>query len=200
VATITATPDADPPREAPNVVSGRPARSRLLAIAAVAALALSAAAVAIAAAPMLRSAPGTIAINSTAPTAPEATGPAPVVAAPLTTGSPAVRPSATPSPASASPSDATSTSPSPADPIVALRQAIGQQVTAGGLKADAAADLNHNVDDLAHTITTGNTGAVTTKITALRAKLTALNKGGKLSADGYRVLNSALDQVAASQG
>ena len=91
-------------------------------------------------------------------------------------------------------------SPSPTDPIVALRQAIAQQVTAGGLKADAAADLNHNVDDLAKAIATGNTDAAQTKITELRGKLTALNKGGKLSADGYRVLSSALDQVAASQG
>jgi eukaryotic-like serine/threonine-protein kinase len=200
VAALTTPPDADPPREAPDAVPGRPARSRLPAIAATAALALSAVAVAIAAAPMLRSATGDAAIHSTASTAPAATSPAPVVAVPLTTGSPAARPSARPSSASAAPSDPTSTSPSPTDPIVALRQAIAQQVTAGGLKADAAADLNHNVDDLAHTIATGNTGAVATKITALRGKLTALNKGGKLSADGYRVLSSAVDQVAASQG
>jgi hypothetical protein len=56
------------------------------------------------------------------------------------------------------------------------------------------------VDDLAHTIASGNTGDIANKITALRAKLTELNKGGKLTADGYRVLNAALDQVAASQG
>ena len=54
------------------------------------------------------------------------------------------------------------------------------------------------VDDLAHTITTGNTGAVKTKITALRTKLTELTKGGKLSAGGYQVISTAVDQVAAA--
>jgi len=82
--------------------------------------------------------------------------------------------------------------------VVALRQDIADQVKTGDLKPDAATDLNHMVDDLAHTIATGNTGAVKTKITAFRTKLTALNKGGKLSADGYRVLNSAVDQIAAA--
>jgi hypothetical protein len=198
VTTIGATPDTYPPRETPSAVRGRPTRGRLLSIAAVAAVALSAVSVAIAVVPMLRSATGDTATHWTRSTV--SANPAPVVAAPLTTGSPAARPSARPSPANAASSNATSVSPSPADPIVALRQAIAQQVTAGGLKADAAADLNHAVDDLAKTIATGNTGAVQTKITALRGKLTALNKGGKLTADGYRVLNSAVDQVAASQG
>jgi serine/threonine-protein kinase len=91
------------------------------------------------------------------------------------------------------------TSPPPTDPIVALRQTISQQVATGGLKADAAPDLNHMVDDLAHTIATGNAGDVTNKIKALRAKLTTLNNEGKLSADGYQALNGAVDQVAASQ-
>jgi eukaryotic-like serine/threonine-protein kinase len=200
VATITATPDAYPPGDAPSAVSSRPTRGRLLTIAAVAAVALSAVSVAIAVGPMLRPATADTATHWTGSTASAATSPAPAVAAPLTTGSPAAGPSVRPSPANAAASSATSMSPSPTDPIVALRQAIAQQVTAGGLKADAAADLNHNVDDLAKTIATGNAGAVQTKITALRGKLTALNKGGKLSADGYRVLNSALDQVAASQG
>lgn len=200
VATITATPDLGLAREAPAAAPGRPTRGRLLAIAAAAAVALSAVSVTIAAASILRPATGDSATHWSASTAAVATSPVPVLAAPLTTGSPAARPSAVPSPVSAAPSGATSASPSPTDPIVALRQAIAQQVTAGGLKADAAADLNHSVDDLAKTIATGNTGAVATKITALRSKLTALNKEGKLSADGYRILNSAVDQVAASQG
>jgi serine/threonine-protein kinase len=193
VATITATP-----HEAPTVASGRPVRGRLVAMAAVAAVALSAISLAIAVAPMFRTASGGTATHWTGPTASAATSPAPVVAAPLTTGSPVARPSARPSPASAAPS--VTTSPSPTDPIVALRQAIAQQVTIGGLRADAATDVNHNVDDLAHTIATGTTSDVANKIAALRAKLTDLNKGGKLTADGYRVLNTALDQVAASQG
>jgi hypothetical protein len=81
-----------------------------------------------------------------------------------------------------------------------LRQAIDLQVTSGALKADAANDLNHMVDDLAKTIATGNTGEVANKIKALRAKLTTLNKEGKLNAAGYRVLNTAVDLVAADQG
>jgi hypothetical protein len=55
------------------------------------------------------------------------------------------------------------------------------------------------VNDLAKTIATGNTGEVANKIKALRAKLTTLNREGKLSDDGYRVLNTAVDQVAADQ-
>jgi len=35
----------------------------------------------------------------------------------------------------------------------------------------------------------------TTKIKALRAKLTTLNKKGKLGADGYRVLNGVVDHI-----
>jgi eukaryotic-like serine/threonine-protein kinase len=85
------------------------------------------------------------------------------------------------------------------DPITALRQAIAEQVTAGSLNVAAATDLNHMVDDLAHTIATGNTTDVTNKIKALRAKLTTLNKERKLSDPGYRVLNTAVDQVAADQ-
>jgi eukaryotic-like serine/threonine-protein kinase len=76
------------------------------------------------------------------------------------------------------------TAPPPADPIVALGQAIGQQASKGGLKADAAADLNHMVDDVAKAIATPNPDDETTKIKALRAKLTTLNKEGKLGADG----------------
>jgi eukaryotic-like serine/threonine-protein kinase len=92
------------------------------------------------------------------------------------------------------------TTPPPTDPIVALRQAIEQQVSAGGLTVDAANDLNHMVDDLAKTIATGNTGDVASKLKALRDKLTALNKEGKLSDEGYRLLNSAVDRVAAAAG
>jgi serine/threonine-protein kinase len=85
------------------------------------------------------------------------------------------------------------------DPITALRQTISQQVTTGNLKADAATELNHMVDDLVKTIATGNTADVMNKIKALRAKLTTLNKGGQLSDTGYRALSTAVDQVAADQ-
>jgi serine/threonine-protein kinase len=114
-----------------------------------------------------------------------------------TASSRAARPTITPR--TDPPGGSTSPSTPPTDPILALRQTIAQQVTAGGLKADAATDLNHMVDDLAHTIATGNAGDVSNKIKALQAKLTALNKEGKLSADGYQALNGAVDQVAASR-
>ena len=89
--------------------------------------------------------------------------------------------------------------PQTTDPITALRQTIASQVTSGGLTADAAPGLNHMVDDLANSIATGNTGDVTNKIKALRAKLTTLSKEGKLSDLGYRTLNAAVDRVAAAQ-
>ena len=199
-AAVNATPDTDPPGGAPNTVSRRPTTTRLLAVAAVAAVALSAVSVAIAVGSMLRPAAGGTATHWTGSTASAATSPAPgVVASPVAAGSSPATP-ARPPRASAAPTGTASASPPPTDPIVGLRQAIGQQVAAGGLKADAGNDLNHMVDDLAKTIATGNTGGVTSKITALRSKLTTLNKEGKLSADGYRILNGAVDQVAAGQG
>jgi serine/threonine-protein kinase len=85
------------------------------------------------------------------------------------------------------------------DPVTALRQAISAQVTAGNLDAGAAPGLNHMVDDLANAIDTGNTGDVTNKIKALRAKLANLYKGHQLNDVGYRALNAAVDQVAADQ-
>jgi serine/threonine-protein kinase len=90
--------------------------------------------------------------------------------------------------------------PSPTDPITVLRQTIQLQVTTGSLKADAANDLNHMVDDLGKSIATANTDDETHKLKALRDKLTALKNEGKLSADGYRVLSDATDQVAATLG
>jgi hypothetical protein len=133
----------------------------------------------------------------TGSTASAATTPAPgFVAPPLKIRSSPTTRSAQPRRSSAAPTSTASPSPRPTDPIVALRQAIGQQVTVGNLQAPAGNDLNHMVDDLAHTIATGKTGAVTTKLTALRSKLTTLNKEGKLSTDGYRVLSSAVDRVA----
>lgn len=85
-----------------------------------------------------------------------------------------------------------------ADPVVALRLAIGQQVNAGHLNPDTARDLNHMVDDLAKAIANDNPDDEAKKVKAMRDKLTSLYKDGKLSADGYRALNGQLDQVAAA--
>ena len=156
--------------------------------------------------PMLRTEAGRVAGPGIGSSALAATSPAGATVAPPTlarsvgTSPSATSPSAAPASATRTRPAHTATSTRPplrTDPITALRQAIGQQVTAGSLNADVANDLNHMVDDLAHTIATGNTGDVTNKIKALRAKLTTLNKERKLSDDGYRVLNSAVDQIAA---
>jgi hypothetical protein len=56
------------------------------------------------------------------------------------------------------------------------------------------------VDDLAKSIATGNTADASKKLKALRDKLTGLSKDGKLSAEGYRLLNLAVDRVAADLG
>ncbi len=150
---------------------------------------------------MLRTETGSVARLSTAPSASSAANPAPTaVASPTHARSIGTAPSPKPPHTRAAHPATTTKPPPPTDPITTLRQAITRQVTAGSLKADTANDLNHMVDDLAKTIATGNTGEVTNKIKALRAKLTTLNKEGKLSADGYAVLNTAVDLVAADQG
>lgn len=216
-----ATVSSEEPPAGPNTGSQTPTtKSRRRTIAAVAAATIAVAA-ATTLLPMLRTETGRVAGLWTEPSTPAATSPAAAAVAPPTparslgtspsgTSPSGMSPSATPqsaTPPSAAPRTrathtATPTSPPPprTDPITALRQTIGQQVTAGSLKADAANDLNHMVDDLAHTVATGNTGDVTNKIKALRAKLTTLNKEGKLSDDGYRALNTAVDQIAADQG
>jgi serine/threonine-protein kinase len=195
------------PGPSPNTGSRTPTpkrRRRTIAALAAAAIAVAGAATIV---PMLRTESGRAAGSGIGPGTSAATSPAAAAVAPpglarsLGTSPSAVPPSSTRGRAAQT---ATPTRPPPStapvtDPITALRQAISQQVTAGSLKADAATDLNHMVDDLAKTIATGNTGEVTNKIKALRAKLTTLNKGHQLSDTGYRALNTAVDQVAADQ-
>jgi serine/threonine-protein kinase len=192
------------PPAGPNTGSGTPTtkrRRRTIAAVAAAAIAVAGATTLL---PMLRTESGRVAGLGIGPGAlAAASSAAAAVAPPTPARSLGTSPSATPPSAARTRAthSATPTRPPPrTDPITALRQAIGQQVTAGSLKADAANDLNHMVNDLAKTIATGNTGDVTNKIKALRAKLTTLNKEGKLSNDGYRALNTAVDQIAADQG
>ena len=171
----------------------------------IAAIAVAIAAVVVAGAtmvlPMLRTELDPIAVFSTGTGTSPATNPVPApVASPKQAHSHGTAPSPTAAHTSAAHAGTTTAPPPQTDPISGLRQAIDLQVTSGALKADAANDLNHMVDDLAKTIATGNTGEVANKIKALRAKLTTLNKEGKLNAAGYRVLNTAVDLVAADQG
>ncbi|GAA4243843.1 serine/threonine-protein kinase [Dactylosporangium darangshiense] len=95
------------------------------------------------------------------------------------------------------PSPTESASPSPTDPIVAMHRTIQQQVDAGDLKADAARDLTHMVDDLAKTLTTANPDDETKKIRTLRDKLAGLYRDGKLTDFAYTALNGHLDAIAA---
>ena len=207
--------EADPATPAPVSVEEPPAgpdagsrtptrkrRRRTIAAVAAAAIAVAGAATFL---PMLRTETGRVAGLGVGPSASAATSPAPAAVAParsLGTSPSPTSPSAAPPSATRTRAThtATTTRPPPrTDPVTALRQAIGQQVTAGSLKADVANDLNKMVDALAKTIATGNTGEVTNKIKALRAKLTTLNNERKLSDDGYQVLNTAVDQIAADQ-
>jgi serine/threonine-protein kinase len=175
-------------------------RRRRWTIAAIAAIAVAVAAATMVL-PMFRTEPDPIAVFSTGTSTSPATNPAPSpVGSPKQAHSHGTAPSPTPARTSAAHAGTTTAPPPHTDPISGLRQAIDLQVTSGALKADAANDLNHMVDDLAKTIATGNTGEVANKIKALRAKLTTLNKESKLNAAGYRVLNAAVDLVAADQG
>jgi serine/threonine-protein kinase len=188
------------PRSSTHPESPAPTRKlRPRAVAAVGAAALIAAVVAVAVPLVVSGAGDDVARWSTpGPAMAAPLTPSPVVSVTSAAPSSAARP-ATASRSPAAPTGSASPAP-PVDPIVTLRQVIGQQVASGGLKPDAANDLNHMVDDLSKTIATGNTGEVANKIKALRDKLTTLNREGKLSDDGYRILNSAVDQVAAAQG
>ena len=173
-------------------------RRRLWPIAALIAAALVAAAGVMTAPPTLRPAPQTVTAHWTVPTPPAAASPSPPAVSPSAAGA---SPTAAPVPPTSAAATPTPPSPvPPMDPIVALRQAIQQQVNTANLKADAANDLNHMVDGLAKSLTTANPDDETHQLKALRDKLTALKNEGKLSADGYRVLNGNLDQVAATLG
>jgi serine/threonine-protein kinase len=171
-------------------------KERLWKTAALVAAALVVVTVVMAVLATLRTAPGGVAEQWTVPSAVTTASPSPgTVSSPTVAASPgAARRVVAPSTSAA----ATQTPSPPTDPILALRQAIQQQVDAGSLKADAANDLNHMVDDLVKSIATANTDDETHKLKALRDKLTALKNEAKLSADGYLVLSGYVDQVAAT--
>jgi eukaryotic-like serine/threonine-protein kinase len=202
---MTGNPPSSPAGRSPSQATRRRVRAAAALVAAVAVLAIV-----ILALRMFRSGPEAAAERpavSGVSSAPAAANPVPSAApAPSTASSPKATSSPSAFPSAAAPTSSTAApptqtaSPPPADPIVALRRSIQQQVDAGNLNTDTASDLNHMVDDLAKSITTANTDDETKRLKALRDKLTNLNREGKLSADGYRVLSADVDQFPIKLG
>jgi serine/threonine-protein kinase len=89
-----------------------------------------------------------------------------------------------------------SPSPTPADPIVAMRLSIRQQVDAGHLNPEKAADLYKKVDDIAHAINDGHQADAAKKVKEFRDKLTDLHHAGTLTTAGYDRLTTDLDRLA----
>ena len=198
------------PASTPLVTGNPPSTTRRLRAVAAVVAAVAALAIVILALRMFRSAPEAAAERLAVPgvsSAPAAANPVPsAVPAPSSAPSPKATLSPSASPSAAAPTSGTAAPPTPtatpppADPIVGLRRSIQQQVDAGNLNTDTASDLNHMVDDLAKSITTGNTDDEARKRKAIQDKLTSLNKEGKLSADGYRVLSADVDQLPIKLG
>jgi serine/threonine protein kinase/polyhydroxyalkanoate synthesis regulator phasin len=202
---VTGNPPSTPTGGSPSLATRRRVRAVAAVVAAVAVLAIV-----ILALRVFRSGPEAAAERpavSGVSSAPAAANPVPsavpapsIASSPKATLSPSAFPSAVaPTRGTAAPPTQTAPPP-PADPIVALRQAIQQQVDAGNLNTDTARDLNHMVDDLAKSITTDNTDDEAKKLKALRDKLNSLYKEGKLSAEGYRVLSADVDQLGIKLG
>jgi serine/threonine-protein kinase len=198
-------PVADPVAVPADPSARRPRRRLLLAALAVPAVAL----LGLAAAPLLdrdttpSAAPTGVAPTPAASSAAPAVPVVPVTVAPTT---PTLRSVAPAAPAPASPTTstpsprATSRTPSPtppADPIVAMRLSIKQQVDAGQLSPDAARDLYAKVDAIAKAIATDDVRPARDQIKKLRDKLTELVRGGKLTTAGYTELNNDVDRIEA---
>jgi serine/threonine-protein kinase len=116
--------------------------------------------------------------------------PPPTTNSPTATGASAA-PSNTPTPTAAG---------DPADQIAAHQALLQQQIDAGQVDPHAADDLNHQLNDLTHTLDHGHGRAhdSTDKITALRDDLTQLLGDSKMTTAGYNALTAGLDQLAAS--
>jgi eukaryotic-like serine/threonine-protein kinase len=84
----------------------------------------------------------------------------------------------------------------PADPIAEMRMAIQQQVQNGQLNPAAAPDLQGRVDEIVKEINQGDVKTARDKVTALRQKLSDLNREGKLSSAGYAALSVKVDLIA----
>ncbi|HET8682817.1 MAG TPA: protein kinase [Micromonosporaceae bacterium] len=187
-----------------NGPSHPPTSHRWRWAAAIAAVVVGVVLAAILAAPLVDSRPesGEVA----APSAPSAAVPDTPVTGPVTTSSTAqaaTRPSTSiqsrrpASPAGGVGPPTTAQTP-PADPIVALRLSIQEQVETGNLNPDMASDLYKKVDEIAREMNAGDTEDAAKRIQELRAKLDTLLNDGRLSASGYDILSRDLDRVAAT--
>ncbi|WP_157746307.1 serine/threonine-protein kinase [Micromonospora inositola] len=177
-------------------IRDRPARRRrrglVLAVVAVLGVALALATVAL----LARDTGSSVAGPTAAPT-PAATGSrpdapvVPVTVAPTTPTLRTLAPTTRP-PASRTPSPAP-----PADPLVAMRMSIQEQVDTGQLSPDAAKDLHAKVDAIAKELAEDDVDQAQEQIKKLRDKLAELLRGGKLTAAGYDDLTADVDRIAA---
>ncbi|HET8658014.1 MAG TPA: protein kinase [Micromonosporaceae bacterium] len=172
--------------------------------AAIAALAVGVVLAAILAAPLVDSRPESgevagpsatsAAVADTPATGPVTTSP---TAQAVTRPSASIQPRRPASPAGGVGQPTTAQTP-PADPVVALRLSIQQQVETGNLNPDLASDLYKKVDEIAREMNAGDTEDAAKRIQELRAKLDTLLNDGRLSASGYDILSRDLDRVAAT--
>ncbi|MEU5788511.1 protein kinase [Micromonospora purpureochromogenes] len=187
---------------------GRPVRRRRRAVLLAAGI-LSIALLALAAA-ALRAPGGDTSADSGTRVAQPSVAPAPastaaqptVVAVPVTVAptTPSLRTVAPTTPTSRAPSPraASRTPAPPADPVVALRLSIQEQVEAGQLNPDAAKDLHSKVDAIAKEIAENDPEQAEEQVKKLRDKLSELLRGGKLTAAGYDDLTAGADRIAAA--
>ncbi|SCE74266.1 serine/threonine protein kinase [Micromonospora purpureochromogenes] len=200
-------PDPVAPVEGPGT-GGRPVRRRRLAVLLAAGI-LGVALLALAAAALRAPAGdtsadrGTRAAQPTVAPAPASTaaqpsvGAAPVTVAPTTPSLRTVAPT-TPTSRAPSPRAASRTPAPPADPVVAMRLSIQEQVEAGQLNPDAAKDLHSKVDAIAKEIAEDDPEQAEEQVKKLRDKLSELLRGGRLTAAGYDDLTAGVDRIAAA--
>ncbi|MEV0153400.1 protein kinase [Micromonospora sp. NPDC050686] len=134
--------------------------------------------------------------GATTPPAPSPTGAAPAPAARTSTST---RPAARSTAPTSAPARTTSPPP-PADPIVAIRLSIQEQVNTGQLNPDAAKDLHGKVDAIAKDLAADDQRRAADDVKKLRDRLAGLHKDGRLSEAGYTRLSRDVDRLAAQVG
>jgi serine/threonine protein kinase len=131
---------------------------------------------------------------------PEGSPPTPSVnPSPVARSSGRVQSTSAPSPAPTRTVAPTRTQPStpPADPIVAMRLSIQEQVATGNLNPDVARDLYRAVDEVAAEINEGDTSDAAKKVDELHDLLATLLKEGRLTRAGYDALSRDADRLGA---
>ncbi|MBY8873543.1 protein kinase [Micromonospora sp. PLK6-60] len=146
--------------------------------------------------PATRPAPVPSSAAASTPPAPSPTSAAPAPAPRASTSTRPVTRSTAPTSAPAR----TTSPPPPADPIVAIRLSIQEQVNTGQLNPDAAKDLHAKVDAVAKNLAADDQRRARDEIKKLREKLTGLRKDGRLSEAGYLRLSKDVDRLAAQVG